>query len=392
MEKNRPLMEIGEARRVIREHLVSRSAVPMPLNLACGRILAQPLLARNDAPAFDHSAMDGFAIAGESFGPHPIFTESVEADWFPPGGVGAQRVATGYPVPAWAHCVVPIEQGAILPEGLVIDPSARLASGTFIRRRGGSFRAGAEVLAAGSLLTPGALALAASCGCATLPVHQPVQALHIATGSELVVPPAPLAHGQVYDSNSPMMVALLQERGIACSNLRNGDDAEILSRALAEFSGDLILISGGTGPGEQDHATEALQRAGFSRHISGVRSRPGKPLIFATRGSQVAFGLPGNPLSHWVCFHVFVRTALDAWNGRPMADLTPAHCATWPTNEGDGRPTWTPAVSKMEEGRLVVHPLPWQHSGDLLPLARANALAFGAPSPETGLILTLPLE
>jgi len=213
----------------------------------------------------------------------------------------------------------------------------------------------------------------------------------VVTGAELITPPTAPRVGKVYDSNGPMMAALLLERRISSAQVRTGDDADLLRRTLEDFTGELILISGGSGPGQQDHTAAALTASGYEIHISGVRSRPGKPLIFATRGDQAAFGLPGNPLSQWVCFQVFVQTALDRWNGLPLAGFVLADGEEGWRPQGDGRPTWTPAKVHHTNGRTTVRPIPWQHSGDLLPLAGANALLFGAPDPITQKINTLLL-
>lgn len=372
-------MEIEQAREIIHAKLALRSTVSLPLESCLGRITAQSLVAVFDAPSFDQSAMDGYALASTERGPHPLLDLGAPAD----SPLGACRVATGFPVPEWTICVVPQENCQIADCSIMVQADYSLKKEQHVRRRGGSFSAGTEVLPAGALVTPGLIALAASCGCAELPVRAPVTALHIATGSELITPsiksPPKIQSGQVFDSNGPMIGSLLAERRIDCECLMTGDDADLLCRKLHDFSRDLLLISGGSGPGEQDHTVHSLEKSGFHIHIAGVRSRPGNPLIFATRGDQVAFGLPGNPLSQWVCFHVFVRAALDRWNGLPLAGLISAHCEDWRQPKGDGRPSWTPGVLKYAEGRACVEPLPWQHSGDLFPLARATALLFGEP-------------
>ncbi|MEI8310781.1 MAG: molybdopterin molybdenumtransferase MoeA, partial [Verrucomicrobiota bacterium] len=126
-------------------------------------------------------------------------------------------------------------------------------------------------------------------------------------------------------------------------------------------------------------------------HASRINSRPGRPLIFATRGRQVAFGLPGNPLSHWVCFHAFVTRALARLEGRDIPALINARLAGQLPGAGDGRRTWTPARRQYREGMLYVEPLCWQHSGDLTPLASADALLMDRQDPATHLIPTFLL-
>jgi molybdopterin molybdotransferase len=388
MEEKGSLMEIDQARETIRAKLAVRAEVSLPLEGCLGRITARSLVTAFDSPGFDQSARDGYALASVQHGPHPLLKpgKAVPASHHP---LGASRVATGFPIPDWAVCVVPQENCHLADGSVTVHTDYPLEKELHIRRRGGSFVAGTEVMPKGALVTPGLIALAASCGCGELPVRAPVTALHIATGSELITTSAKPKFGQVFDSNGPMMAALLAERRIAYQRLMTGDDADLLSRTLKDFSGDLLLISGGSGPGEQDHTVRSLEKSGFHIHICGVRSRPGKPLIFATRGDQAAFGLPGNPLSQWVCFHVFVQTALDRWNDLPLAGFISAYCENWRQPKGDGRPSWTPATLNYAQGRACVDPLPWQHSGDLLPLARATALLFGEPDHATKLIPTM---
>jgi molybdopterin molybdotransferase len=122
-----------------------------------------------------------------------------------------------------------------------------------------------------------------------------------------------------------------------------------------------------------------------------VNSRPGRPLLFATRGTQVAFGLPGNPLSHWVCYHAFVRRALDRLEGRPPTGLVETISPAWQGPDGGGGHTWTPARVAITGGLAIATVLPWLHSGDLSPLSSANALLLDGPDPDTQRVRTLLL-
>jgi len=235
-------------------------------------------------------------------------------------------------------------------------------------------RAGEHVFPDYTPLNAGSIALLAALGIESPPSQASLCALHIATGNELVPPGQPLAPGKIYDSNGPMIDALLRENNTSCERLRLGDDPAPLAQAIGSFSGDLLLISGGSGPGDRDHTLSVLQAQGFTIHVSRVNSRPGKPLIFATRRAQVAFGLPGNPLSHFVCFHAFVARAIARLQGSPPPDLHPVKLEHPIHDAGDGRRTWTPARARLRNGQLAAAPLDWAHSGDLRCLALANAL------------------
>jgi len=386
------MKEIEETRELIAALVQASPVMAVPLADACGRILAEAVLAPMDFPAFDHSAMDGYALSSDSSGPHIIVGEVAA------GGAAtctllpgqAMRIFTGAPVPQGTLCVIRQEDCAA-SDGKV-SAEVLLQPGDNIRRRGAVFCLGQELMPPGTRLTAGAIGLLASCGCSKVHVRGPIRVLHIVTGTELVSPSDPLGPGKIYDSNGPMISALLAGRGIRCESLRIADDAGLLERTVAEFSGDLLLISGGSGPGDYDFTTDALEKNGYRLHVTRVNSRPGKPMLFATKGRQAAFGLPGNPLSHWVCFHVFVAGALAAFEGLRPAGLVSAKCENWLSHAGDGRRTWTPAVHTFEDTRLVVSPLAWQHSGDLLPLARATAIVLDEPDPTNGTIAALLLE
>lgn len=398
MEKKAELKPIEAVREMIAALVNPVDTEIIPLSSAMGRILAADVAARMDSPAFDHSSMDGCAIASDSCGPHTIIREIAAGS--PPGARlepgHAARIFTGAPVPEGTFCIVRQEDCICSGNELHIAPGVVISAAQNIRRRGGAFRRGDPILPAGKRISAGDVALLASCGNKELQVRRRLEAMHIVTGSELrdvaQTPPHDLAPGQIFDCNGPMISALMQASGANCKIENIVDDRIRLEELIAGFHGEILLISGGSGPGDHDHTTAALEKNGFEIHVSRVNSRPGKPMIFGTKGSIAAFGLPGNPLSHWVCFHVFVEAAIAAANGLSPARLIWADFAGGQFPGGDGRRTWTPARHWFRDGRLCVEALPWAHSGDLLPLARATALVLDEPNPATGRILTLIYE
>ena len=188
-----------------------------------------------------------------------------------------------------------------------------------------------------------------------------------------------------------MIEALLALRGLSVHREQLGDDSSAIGKVVSDFDGELLLISGGSGPGDHDHTDSALRHAGYEIHTRRIDSRPGKPMIFATRGRRAAFGLPGNPLSHWVCHHAFVRRAIARFEGYEPPCLSGALCPGWNVPVGDGRRTWTPARLSAKSGELVAKPLHWLHSGDLSPLVEADALLLDEPDPITHLVRFLPI-
>jgi molybdopterin molybdotransferase len=165
------------------------------------------------------------------------------------------------------------------------------------------------------------------------------------------------------------------------SHFHAGDDLpallQIVSEAKAETY-DLVLVSGGSGQGTYDFSAELFRHLGAAIHFREVNVRPGKPLIFGTvsreRASQIIFGLPGNALSHFVCFHLFVRRALDRLLARPAPTATQGFLAESMPDTLNARETWWPAQASLSQGRLECRALPWKSSGDITRLPAANAL------------------
>lgn len=377
----------------IDSHTVPLTVREVPLSDAVGCAVAVDVMSPLDLPAFDQSAMDGYAFAGIAPGSCEVVVQIAAGD-VPEKSVSpgeAARILTGALLPAGAVCVARQEDCTVENARVRLREGVTLKADENIRFRGGVCPKGSKLVRQGTAITSGVVALLASCGIARLPVHPHPRALHIATGYELIGPEEAPYPGKIYDSNGPMIECLLALAGVRAQRLRLQDSFDDLARCVKDFSGDLLLLSGGSGPGDHDHAHAAFRDAGYTVHVSQIASRPGKPLIFATRGRQVAFGLPGNPLSQWVCYHAFVSRSLARLRGLPSPGLVEARLSCPLASGGDGRRTWTPARRSYERGQLVVEPLPWKHSGDLTPLASADALILDFPDSATHLVKTLLL-
>jgi molybdopterin molybdotransferase len=148
---------------------------------------------------------------------------------------------------------------------------------------------------------------------------------------------------------------------------------DLLTQACSQTY-DMILISGGSGPGAYDFSAELFRHLGTVIHFREINVRPGKPLIFGITETQVVFGLPGNVLSHFVCFHLFVRHALEHLLGRSIRAVQAAHLSEAMPDTFNARETWWPAQVKLNEGRVEARALPWKSSGDITHLPAANAL------------------
>ncbi len=282
---------------------------------ALGRVLAADVRSLTDLPPWDNSAMDGYAVraadlAAAGSSPLPVVDVVAAGDRrtlaLPPGT--AMQIMTGAPVPAGADTVVPVEStDAGRTEVRVTGPTR---PGGHIRPRGEDVRAHDVVLHAGDTLTPARLALAAGTGHGTLPVHRRPRVLVVSTGSELVAPGEPLPHGAIYESNSVQLAALARRAGATADVLVVPDDVATLRGHLAGAAArwDLVITSGGVSVGEFDVVRDAL---GAHLTLVHVAIQPGRP-----QGSgRLADGtpvvaLPGNPVSSFVSFELFVRPLL----------------------------------------------------------------------------------
>jgi molybdopterin molybdotransferase len=204
---------------------------------------------------------------------------------------------------------------------------------------------------------------------------------HFATGNELVAPEDPVRPGQIRDSNSTLVAALAQQFGgemVRQDRLADDFDRLVKKTSALKNAFDLLLLSGGASVGEHDFGKRLLTTVGFEIHFAGINVRPGKPLVFATRGRQAAFVLPGNPVSHLITLHAAVRPAMERLAGTeirwPVAKIRLAEAFD---HRPGGRETFHPArveISADGSGELVARALRWQSSGDVTGLAGVNAL------------------
>jgi molybdopterin molybdotransferase len=368
------MLSVDEVWSLIDRNVRPLPALRVPLDEAFGRRLAEEIRADADMPAFDRSAVDGYALP-ENSGPGSFHIKGEVRPgmppFLPPETGEAMKVFTGSALPESGVGLVMVEDTELEGNKVFVRVSA---TRRHVRTRGSQARRGDVLLPVGAVVNPGAVALLASVGAARPLVSTPPRIMHLATGSELVTADSQPPPGFIRDSNSPLVAALLAEAGADPPFQRHvSENVDEAMKALEGFDADLLLISGGASVGAYDGTVEILKRQGFVIHCSKVRSRPGKPLIFATRSACAAFGLPGNPVSHFVCFHLFVRRALDAMSGQiPQARILVQIDGDRP--RPDPRETWWPANVRTQEGSLIAKALPWKDSSDLTGLAPANAL------------------
>ena len=326
--------------KTVDEHLAEVLAVvsplpPLDLQLldAHGRTLLEDVVAPNDLPGFDNSAMDGYAVrltdvaavADGSPVTMPVTGDiaagSRSAYALGPGFTA--RIMTGAPMPRHADAVVPVEW----TDGGVARVEIRRAPalGEHVRRAGSDLRSGDVVLKRDTVLGPTQIGLLAAIGRDRVLIQPQPRVVVLSTGDELVEPGQPIGLGQVADANSYMLACAAREAGAVVYRAGIvGDDSRKLMNVLEDqlIRADLVITTGGVSKGAYDVVKEVLSRLG-TVHFDEVAMQPGKPQGFGTIGPEDTpiMTLPGNPVSSYVSFEVFVRPALRRLGGRPDHEL-----------------------------------------------------------------------
>jgi molybdopterin molybdotransferase len=366
---------IDQARAILRTKIDRLPTETIPLSSAVGRSLGAPIIAQDDSPPFDKSMMDGIAIDAVEAGPWKIIAT------IPAGAVPgkttiaageAARIMTGAPIPPGANAVIRQEDIRYLAEDRV-ESTVFAKPGQNIVPQGSEFRAGDTVLEQGTAISPAVIGILANLGVSTPKVTRQPRVVIIPNGDELVPHEATPGMGQIRNSNGPMLAALVTATGglPTVTPIVPDDAGRLREQLLAVLPGnDVVILSAGLSVGERDFVPAVLQECGIQLHIYKVAIKPGKPFLFGTRGAQLFFGLPGNPVSSLVAFEIFVRPALRALRGEPF-DIPGQLLPTWEGFETrHDRPTYLPIV-RGPNGFLI---LPWGGSSDLKAYALADAL------------------
>ncbi len=372
------MISLLEARALIWDKTPSLSPHTEPLAEAYGRILREDVHTTDDLPAFDRAAMDGYAINCDDGSARFRIVGEIQPGSTPEFKIGVgecARIFTGARLPKGASQVLMQEDAKV--EDNFVTPVQRTCT-TYIRYKGEDARSGDLLLTAGTMLGQGELALLAAIGITEPMVSPQIRVAHLVTGNELIAPEQTPLLGQIRDSNSTLVAAFVrQNNGSLVKQERLPDDFNLLLNKARSCDGDydLLLVSGGASVGDYDFGNRLLSALGYGIHFQKVDLRPGKPLIFATRGSKTAFVLPGNPVSHFVTLHVEVRLALEKLTGAK---------ASWPMlkvrlmegfyHRSSKRDNFLPAQLIAKNGEVTVRALRWKSSGDVTGLAGANAL------------------
>lgn len=381
------MLSLDDARQLIAGILHLLPAEHVALAEAQGRVLRSPVTTEQDLPPFDRSTFDGYALRCQTEPAVLRMVGSVAAGQMPSAPVGAgecARIFTGAPLPPGANAVA-MQEVCTRNEDHVQIPA--IAAGDGVRQRGEDARAGSVLVPAGATLGPVELSLLAQLGVTRPLVSPKPRVFHVRTGDEIVSPDIEPGPGQIRDSNSSLIAGLVAEAGgILAGHAVAEDRLEALVEACSQAEDcDVLLVSGGASVGDFDFGKQALAELGYSQRFTSLNLRPGKPLVFATRGRQSAFVIPGNPLSHFVCWHVVIRAALDLLvTGMAALPLVEMRLGGETKVKGNPRETWWPARVEIRRGEAIAVPAKWQSSGDMTALAGIDLL-LRIPSASPGI-------
>ena len=328
------MIEFTEALSLVVSAARTLPAETVPLARALGRTLARDIKAREDIPPFTKATMDGFAVRAADTSPARAAARNASAavgpvelrivEDLPAGrlarralGPGqAARIMTGAPLPPGADAVVMVEDTERSDRVVIVRRAVR--PGDNIGLAGEDLRKGETALGRGAILGPAEIGMLAAAGLARVPaVRRPTVAV-IATGDEIVEPGKKRRRGQIRNSNGPALTAMARRAGADARYLGIARDrSSALAAKLARGrDADILVLSGGVSVGDHDLVKEELRAGGVRLVFWKVRIKPGKPVFFGRRGRQLVFGLPGNPTSAMVTFHLFVEPAIDRMLGR----------------------------------------------------------------------------
>jgi molybdopterin molybdotransferase len=387
------MLPVSEALALVLQHARALPPQSFALGPECSnRVLAESVVGDLDSPPYDKALMDGYAVRAADCAALPAtlkVIEEVGAGRVPSKAVGpreATRIMTGAPIPAGADCVVRVEQ-TDRRGGEVMINAPPPKPGQHILARGRELRAGDVVLPAATVLHPQELGILAGAGRVSALLYPNPRVAILSTGDEVVEPRALPGPGQIRNSNGPMLLAQAMRAGAAPRYLGIArDDPQSLRLCITAglTDTDVLMLSGGVSAGTFDLVPGVLQELGVAQHFHKVAMKPGKPLFFGTRDGQLVFGLPGNPVSSFVCFELFIRPAVRALRGESQPQPRQAALPFAEEFRADNdRPTYHPARLEVGEWGVRVRPLAWFGSADLRGIAGANALIVLPPGAQS---------
>jgi molybdopterin molybdotransferase len=392
MNASAALCTVPEAQKAVLSAARTTEAISLPLDQSLNDVLAESVCCDVDFPPFDRATMDGYAVRCSDVSTAGVTLNLVgqiaagDASDRTLGDGEALQINTGAPVPPGADAVIQVERTKLSADGQSVYIDTAVSPGRNVTPRGHFAQKGQVTLRAGVRLTSLEIATAATCGASELRVHRRPTVAFFSTGNELVDVADVPKGAAIRDSNRSMLSACVTGAGGLPRDLgRAVDDRESLATKVAEgFSSDVLCLTGGISMGAFDFVPEVLADAGVEFLVRKVAVKPGKPVIIgrSNRGGMV-FGLPGNPVSAFVCFHLFVAPAIRRMRGLSERDSLPSRvkavCSGRVPATVDRQSYWPARHESDEVGQFTATPLDWKGSGDPLGMTGATCLVERKP-------------
>ena len=386
------MIDISKAIKIIQRETGVLGSESVDLSDAVGRVLVENIIADTDLPPFDRSQMDGFAVVAADTKNAPVILKIVGESaagrgWHHAIKLGeAVRIMTGAPVPAGADAVQKVEltRETASSTGVetieILEPTDK---GRFIVRQGSEIKKGKTIFKSAEAVTENMIASIASFGYARVNVAKQPRVAILATGSEIVDVASTLGRDQIRNSNSAMLKVLAEKCGTVAETFPiTGDDLKSLKQQITKAikHKDILIITGGVSVGKYDLTKLALSELGAEIFFEKVRLKPGKPTVFARLDNTLVFGLPGNPVSAAVTFHLFVRKAILQMQGVAKTDMAAGFAVLGnDAKAARDRDTYLPSrLETNKTGQLITQLLKWQGSSDFIGFANADSLIFVA--------------
>ncbi len=384
------MIRISKALKIIDRETQTLGTEKVVTSESVGRVLRENIIADTDLPPFDRSQMDGFAVVAADTLQKPARSKGITLKIVGESAAGsgwhktmkhgeAVRIMTGAPLPKGADAVQKIELTSET-NGIVTikEPTEK---GRFIVRKGSEIKNGASVFKPGEIISENMIATLAAFGYANVKVTKMPRVAILGTGSEIVEVNKKPGRDQIRNSNSVMLDVLAQTFGAQTKVFPiSKDDISNLKFEIsnAAKNAEILVITGGVSVGKYDLTKTVLIELGAEIFFDKVRLKPGKPSVFARLGKTLVFGLPGNPVSAAVTFHLFVRKAILQMQGASVTDLKQGFAVlAADAKAARERDSYLPSRLETNKlGQLVAHPLKWQGSSDFIGFARADSMIF----------------
>jgi molybdopterin molybdotransferase len=368
------MLTVEQALEIILSNVPRPKEWQFPLAAAVGKVLTEDCASDLDMPPFDKAMMDGYAVRSEDPGPLQVI-EEIPAGKVPKSKVRpgtCAKIMTGAPLPAGADAVQQVEKTS--REGDLVTLASRVRPGQNVAPRATDMRKGEVVLRSGHRIRPADIGALAAIGKTRVSATMGPRCAVVATGDELVPPSTKPGAGQIRNSNTASICAQVEALGLECADLGVvPDDVKQIRAAIRKgLKRDLLILSGGVSAGSWDLVIPALEAEGVELKMHQVLIKPGRPFCFAPR----VFGLPGNPVSSFVIFEVFVRPYLGKMMGANLVRPRIRARLRGELPKKIERVHYLPAQVWDDGSGYVAEPVPWQGSADLFALTKANGFVI----------------